>query len=75
MSSYFKCLVDFNDNKHIIEINDDINSIKFKRVFNELKKIQSFEGKKISFENYSFEVFFSVKKSFIQELFVIVLDI
>ncbi len=30
MSSHFKCLVDFNDNKHIIEINDDINGITFK---------------------------------------------
>ncbi len=56
MTELFKCLVEINDRKYKIIINNKFNSITFNDVLNELLKISSLED--ISLERHSFEVLF-----------------
>ncbi len=56
MTEPFKCLVEINDRKYKIIINNKLNSITFNDVLNELLKMSSLED--ISLETHSFEVLF-----------------
>jgi GTP cyclohydrolase III len=59
MSSNFECLVKYNSYNYMICINNNINSIQLKHIFDKIKQmIENAVKESISFETHLFEVFF-----------------